>query len=203
MCDRKFKTHANVMFTQREGELIMAKPGKRYVIADTHFNHANICKFLDSDGNKLRPWNDVNEMNEALIENWNRVVKPEDTVYILGDVAMNRTGLQLIARCNSNNKILIKGNHCNEKLKYYVDLFTDIRAVDAKYMFGCHFVMTHCPIHPGSIERWGLNICGHLHNNYVKLPDGTPDLRYYVASVERINYTPKLIEEILHERHLL
>ena len=50
---------------------------KTWVIADTHFGHANICNFTRNDGSPLRPWDDVTEMDEALIQNWNGVVSPE------------------------------------------------------------------------------------------------------------------------------
>ncbi len=57
-----------------------------------------------------------------------------------------------------------------------------------------------------SLDRWSLNIHGHLHSNSVKAYSG-PDLeyedaRYYCACVERTNFRPKLLDEILHERGL-
>ena len=50
-----------------------------YFTADTHFNHENILDYC------RRPYNNIQEMNEALVENWNKTVKKEDTVYHLGD----------------------------------------------------------------------------------------------------------------------
>ena len=61
-----------------------------WLVSDTHFGHANACVFRNSDGTKMRPWDDVNEMDEVMVDNWNRVVKPGDRVYHLGDVAINR-----------------------------------------------------------------------------------------------------------------
>ena len=49
-----------------------------FLIADTHFGHKGVCEFLNNDGNKLRPFNDVNEMDEVLVKNWNLVVKPSE-----------------------------------------------------------------------------------------------------------------------------
>ena len=50
-----------------------------YYISDLHFDHKNVIKFDN------RPFSDVEEMNQALINNWNSVVQNNDTVYILGD----------------------------------------------------------------------------------------------------------------------
>lgn len=52
-----------------------------YFVADTHFGHANIIRY------DRRPWETIEEMDEALIANWRRTVRDEDTVYHLGDVA--------------------------------------------------------------------------------------------------------------------
>jgi len=45
-----------------------------FIISDTHFGHNNIVKFNRSDGSPLRPWDNVDQMDDALIKNWNRVV---------------------------------------------------------------------------------------------------------------------------------
>lgn len=52
-----------------------------FFCSDTHFGHANIINYSN------RPYSDVEEMNEALIKNWNQVVGKNDTVYHLGDFA--------------------------------------------------------------------------------------------------------------------
>ena len=53
-----------------------------YFTSDTHFHHEGIIKFCS------RPFKNVEEMNEALIANWNRVVRPEDIVFHLGDFCL-------------------------------------------------------------------------------------------------------------------
>ena len=53
---------------------------RTWVTADPHFGHAGVCKFLRDDGTKLRPWDNPDEMDEALVENWNRVVGDKDRV---------------------------------------------------------------------------------------------------------------------------
>lgn len=171
--------------------------GKTWVIADTHFSHQGMCQFTNYDGTKVRPWDNYEEMDEALIENWNSVVSPDDRVYLLGDVAMGRKGLRCVERLQGRI-VLVKGNHDQEKLGKYVDLFDDIRACVVKK----GFIMTHIPIHPACLARWNLNIHGHLHNNTIKeiKHDNIEDQRYFCASVERINFTPILLDDILKQR---
>ena len=98
-----------------------------FLIADTHFGHKGVCHFLREDGNKLRPWNTPEEMDEELIKRWNDTVGPNDKVYHLGDVVMNRKALPTLHRLNGD-KILIKGNHDIYSLEEYTPFFRDVRA---------------------------------------------------------------------------
>ena len=83
-----------------------------YFTADTHFNHINIIKFCD------RPYELIDEMNEALIENWNSVVGKDDEIYHLGDFGWgdNVDNLDILRRLNGT-KYLVKGNHDWKLLK--------------------------------------------------------------------------------------
>ena len=57
-----------------------------WVISDTHFNHAKILDFKDYIGKPARSFDNVDQMNEAMMDNWASVVKPKDTVIHCGDV---------------------------------------------------------------------------------------------------------------------
>lgn len=150
-----------------------------FLIADTHFGHVGATKFLRDDGTKMRPWDSVEEMDVALIENWNSVVKPKDKVYHLGDVVINRKALKTLAYLNGD-LILIKGNHDIFRLEEYMPYFRDIRAYHV--MDNC--IMSHIPVHPESKGRFKANVHGHTH--YRKLDDPW----YTCVSVECIDYTP-------------
>lgn len=151
-----------------------------FLISDTHFGHTNIIKYCN------RPFSTVDEMDEALIENWNSVVRPDDKVYHLGDVAMSHRKLPILDRLHGT-KILIKGNHDIFALKYYTPYFKDIR--------GSHdlagFVLTHIPVHESQKFRYKGNLHGHLHDKIIWDP------WYQNVSVELINYTPISLEEII------
>lgn len=171
---------------------------RTFVIADTHFGHKNICQFSDKYGKQLRPWNNPDDMDEAMVTLWNETVRPEDKVYCLGDIAINRRCISTIGRCNGD-KVLIKGNHDIAKLKEFTPYFRDIRACQT---FG-KVILTHIPIHPQCMDRWDLNIHGHLHTENIKLKkmyfSKISDPRYFCVSAEQINYKPILLEEAIEK----
>lgn len=166
-----------------------------FLLADPHFGHAGVCKFLRDDGIKLRPWDNPDEMDEALVTNWNKTVRPTDKVYVLGDVCINRRALHTVGRCNGD-KILIKGNHDIYKLTDYTPYFRDIRG----YHVMNKYLLSHIPVHPDSKGRFAGNIHGHLHANYVRSDqDGGVDPWYKCVSVEHIDYTPILFETLMKQ----
>lgn len=163
-----------------------------FLTSDTHFGHANICKFTNYDGSPLRPWDDVAEMDEEMVKRWNETVGPKDKVYHLGDVVINRRHLNILSRLNGD-KVLIKGNHDIFKLTDYTEHFRDIRAYHV--MNGC--ILSHIPISKDSIARFGTNIHGHLHGNRVLKEDGTIDPDYFCVCVEHTDFKPILFEEVV------
>lgn len=77
-----------------------------WFISDTHFGHANIIKYSQ------RPYKDVDEMNEMMVQEWNKLVKPEDNVYHNGDFAFMPYDKfrQLLWRLNGHIYVQL-GNH--------------------------------------------------------------------------------------------
>lgn len=163
-----------------------------FLVSDTHFGHAGVCRFLRDDGaTKLRPWDDPAEMDEAMVELWNQTVKPNDKVYHLGDVVINRRALQILHRLNGD-KVLIKGNHDIFKLHDYTEHFRDIRG----YHVMNNMILSHIPVHAESKGRFSANIHGHTHANRVKV-QGNIDPWYHCVCVEQTSYRPILFEEVL------
>lgn len=177
--------------------------GKVWVYSDPHFYHKNIVKFTNFDGSPVRPWDDVEEMNEDMIRWYNEMVDEGDRVYILGDVAFSPQLLRRAASRLKGRKVLVPGNHDPKRMSKYIDLFDDIRG----YVQRDGWIMSHIPIHPHCMGRWKVNIHGHLHNNLIAYDiedfdinqEEVPDLRYYNACVERHNFRPKPLDEILKE----
>ena len=163
-----------------------------FFISDTHFGHKNILEY------SKRPFNSPEEMNDALITNWNSVVKSNDRVYLLGDVAMAKSQIQNLKYLNGKI-ILVMGNHDIYPTKEYLPYVEDIRG----YVYKDGFIGSHIPIYRGSdygiIERYKMNICGHIHEKVINDPF------YFNVSVEQINYTPinfEVIEDIYLKRQL-
>lgn len=161
-----------------------------FLVSDTHFGHAGVCRFLRNDGTKLRPWDDPNEMDEAMIEKWNAVVKPKDKVYHLGDVVINRKSLKTLSRLNGE-KVLIKGNHDIFKLEDYTPYFKDVRG----YHVMDGMILSHIPLHESTLYRFGTNIHGHTHSNRV-MKDDIIDVRYHCVCVEQTDFTPISFEDL-------
>lgn len=82
---------------------IKYSPDHTFFTSDTHFGHANIIRFCN------RPFRNVEEMNEALIENWNLVVSEDDTVFHLGDFAFGGSNVwkSIIPRLNGHINLII------------------------------------------------------------------------------------------------
>ena len=157
-----------------------------FLVSDTHFGHAGVCRFMRDDGvTKLRPSDNPDEMDEEMVKRWNETVKPKDKVYHLGDVVINRKALSIMHRLNGD-KVLIKGNHDIFKLEDYTQHFRDIRA----YHVMDKIMLSHIPVHPDSKGRFRGNIHGHTHAN--KLDDPW----YQCVCVEQTDFRPILFEEV-------
>lgn len=161
-----------------------------FLASDHHLGHANILTFTNPNGTKLREFDFVEQMDEHIIERHNSVVRRNDKVYFLGDLTFSKKNMHLVGRMNGD-KVLIKGNHDTLELKEYLPYFRDIRGV---HQFD-GMVLSHVPIHPESLGRWGANVHGHLHHFRV-MKGGQIDPNYISVCMEQINYTPISLEDV-------
>ena len=167
-----------------------------FLTSDTHFGHAGVCKFLRDDGvTKLRPWDNPEDMDEEMVKRWNETVRPNDKVYHLGDVVINRKALSIMHRLNGD-KVLIRGNHDIFRDDEYRIHFRELRA----YHVMNGMILSHIPIHSDSLGRFGTNIHGHLHANRVKAEvwgEYEIDTRYHCVCVEQTDFRPILFEDVI------
>ena len=171
-----------------------------FLVSDTHFGHAGVCRFTHpKTGEKLRPWDNPEEMDEAMVKAWNDRVRPGDKVYHLGDVVINRRALPILDRLNGD-KVLIRGNHDIFEDKDYYKYFRSLRG----YHVMDGMILSHIPVHPESLGRFGVNIHGHLHATRVMRPLATSgrldqiDPRYHCVCVEQTpDFAPILFEDVI------
>lgn len=135
-------------------------------------------------------------MNEHLINEHNKLVKPQDKVYYLGDVCMGTSIREQILYRLTGKKRLIAGNHDNLKNLEFTKHFDkiDIWRIFKDQGFTC----SHIPLREDSFrEKTHVNVHGHLHDNKVLDKFGKPDLNYVCVCVEQIDYTPIHMDEVI------
>lgn len=166
-----------------------------YFIGDTHFGHENIIRLNN------RPFANIEEMDNTLIENWNSIINDLDEVYILGDVWFKgkRNSVEYVKKLNGV-KHLIKGNHDVKPLKNqsFVNLFESVNdildiVVDNQRLILCHYPMLEW----NGYYRESLHIHGHIHNNrkgvfeYLKT-----EPRALNAGVDLTGFRPVTLKEL-------
>ena len=183
-----------------------------WFISDTHFNHSNFLAFKRDDGTPCRDFDSIKEMNELIIENWNKAIKPQDKVYHLGDVIMGdpKKYDKILSRLNGKKRLVI-GNHDIEKLKHISKYFQKISGARDLNINGFKCIISHIPLHPSCLERFGVNIHGHIHDRILgrkefkiqprplKILETViiPQPNYLNVCVERTDYKPINLEEII------
>lgn len=171
--------------------------GMIWFTSDLHFDHEKIIKHAN------RPFSCVEEMNAALIHNWNSRIDVSDDVYILGDLSMKGATYvnELLAKLNGR-KYLIKGNH---------DKFADQTTFDRNLLIWIQnyyefdyqnerFILFHYPI-----EEWNhffhgsIHLHGHQHNHAdYNCQNRERGLRRYDVGVDANNMSPVSIDEIIN-----
>lgn len=169
-----------------------------FFTSDTHFGHANIIRLCN------RPFKDVEEMNEKLVENWNRVVPEDGTVFHLGDFAFGGSSVwnSIIPRLNGHINLII-GNHDRKNLRQgymsYFDMVVPQLQIEIEdnsiylnhYPFLCY----------GGSYRGVWQLFGHVHSG--PQADGLDISRLrvllptqYDVGVDNNNFTPISYREV-------
>ena len=171
---------------------------KVFFTSDTHFTHANIIRFCS------RPFKNVEEMDETMIANWNRVVSENDIVFHLGDFCMGGSSKWRNVLNRLNGKIyLIIGNHDMKNLKQSCsDRFEKVAMqmyieVDKQKIY-----LNHCPfLCYGGAYRDTWQLFGHVHTNKNNTGIDAPRLKMlfptqYDVGVDNNNFTPVSFEQV-------
>jgi calcineurin-like phosphoesterase family protein len=171
--------------------------GKIWLTSDNHFFHENILKYCN------RPFGSVEDMNEALVKNWNSVVGPEDHVYCLGDFCFGS-----VAKWNwclepgrLNGHIhLILGNHDPERVfreGTNIDRFDEITFQKVLIMDGWTIYLNHFPFasFSNNFDHKVIQLLGHIHSGptgigNVMLNGNNLQWNQYDVGVDNNNYTP-------------
>lgn len=163
-------------------------------IADLHLGHANMAK--------RRGFASVEEHDAHIIAKWNSVVQKRDVTYILGDVTMEKEEPYHLLDQLNGRKHIVLGNH--DRRQDVPELLQKCETVSGMVTYK-GIILTHCPIHPMELDyRFPKNIHGHIHDKQVmlgELPIEIPDDRYICVSCERVDYTPKTLEELLNPKN--
>ena len=174
------------------------KGEKLYFTADSYFNHANIIKFCN------RPFNNVEHMNETLIDNWNRVIGKDDTVFHLGDFCLGGAAEWTRLLDRLNGKIyLILGNHDLKNIRQgFIQRFEHVSmqmfiTVDKQKMYLSHYPFL-C-FEGGYKDVWQL--FGHVHTRKNNTGIDAERLRYlyptqYDVGVDNNDFKPVSFEEV-------
>lgn len=164
-----------------------------YFTSDTHYGHARVIEY------SKRPFTNVDEMDEIMIERWNAVVRPGDLVYHLGDFAFTNAERAIaIARQLRGQKYLIFGNH-DKRLRndpkflgnwIWAKDLTQIQIGDQRITL-CHYAMrTWASAHHGAWQLYG-----HSHGTLAE----NPHAKSTDVGVDCWNFAPVSFD-VLRER---
>lgn len=172
-----------------------------WLSSDTHFGHNK--EFLYGP----RGFTNVKEMNEAIIENWNSVVKPEDITYLLGDVMLgdNNAGLDCLKQLNGHI-FVIWGNHCTDARKVLLCALPNVTSLGYAHVFKykkLSIYMSHYPTLTANFDSGRhfsqnvLNFHGHTHQRTNWLDLKNPFM--YHVGLDSHNNTPVHIDEVISD----
>ena len=184
-----------------------------FYISDLHFSHDNIIRFDN------RPFDSIEEMNEILVNNWNKKVKQGDTTYILGDFCWGKEPEWIRILNNLNgSKVLIRGNNDLKQMsKSLKDKFLFVKDKHEITDCGKKIIMSHYPelaykksydpnvfmLHGHVHYRTGEAVCvrkwvKELRENCKNSWDNRGQIINVGCMLHEIDYTPRTLMEILH-----
>jgi calcineurin-like phosphoesterase family protein len=165
-----------------------------YFTSDLHFNHDNIIKYCN------RPFKNAQEMNEKIIENWNNIVKPEDTVFHLGDFLMCGGDYHEFEKRLNGKIIFIKGNH-DKRLTKAVESITFKH--DKYTIFMKHILNFHEMMGDSIPKDMDFILVGHVHDIWKSKLSSIVNIKGHKVfminvGVDQWDFKPITMDEIIN-----
>lgn len=172
-----------------------------YFTSDLHFFHSGILKLT------TRPFSNVQEMNQILINNWNNTVSKNDEIYILGDLALKASvnDINSLVQQLNGKKNLIVGNHDHflKNKEFDRSQFNMIKDYHILKYNNVKYILFHYPILEWeAFYKGSVHLYGHLHTHSIEKRNldynvvGLLGKRAYNVNVEFNDYCPISIDEI-------
>lgn len=163
--------------------------GNIWFTSDPHYFHKRICEFAN------RPFASTEEMDEALVENYNKRVSPQDLVYFLGDISFggsHETSL-ILKRLNGHKKLIL-GNHDDRKNLACMGVFQSIDDyLEVKKLAKSPVALFHFPVETWNAKHYGaVHLHGHTHNMSNNI-----GLRRFDVGVDSWDFHPVNWDEIV------
>ena len=167
-----------------------------YYIADTHFGHKNVLL------HDQRPFQNVDEMNAALIQNWNETVTDSDDIWVLGDFCYcSRNTPDFYLKQLNGRKHLIIGNHDRSILQSSTasEYFVTIEHLRYLKDGTSNVILCHFPMADWSGKYRGFyHIYGHIHNACNEVSEFmSRQERTFNAGCMLHNYKPVTLAELM------
>lgn len=183
---------------RKKGIIKFSRDDRIWFTADSHIGHRNIIKYCK------RPFSDVEEMNETLISNWNKVVGKDDFVFHLGDFSVGGAAEWTSLLDSLNGRIfLVLGNHdMNNVDQGFMRRFEDVSMQMLISIGKQRVYLNHYPfLCYGGAYRGTWQLFGHVHTSSCMSGLDSPRLRMlfprqYDVGVDNNNYTPISFEEV-------
>ncbi len=157
--------------------------------ADLHLGDPNIHNYRDQ-------FSSAEEHHEVIFDNLASNVHKQDTLVLLGDIALTPEWNERLQTINCRKKILVMGNHDTDRKVHVRDLINTYKDIHALWN-NRNCIYSHCAIHPDEFRNKILNIHGHGHERKIAGPG------YFSVSLENIDYKPITFAEIMERADTL
>lgn len=167
-----------------------------FFTSDLHFGHKGILTYTS------RPWETTEEMDEALIKEWNATVKSQDRVFVVGDFSFLKGGEtnKILSRLRGQ-KFLVQGNHDHSNVLAETTHWNWVRTRHTHKIGDAKIVLDHFPLLSWLGQSHGYyHLHGHSHGS-LRLPPSLQGARILDVGIDATvewtgSYRPVAWEEV-------